>query len=641
MPCVCGSVKTEHDPTRGSTYCVQCGLVLEENSIVAEVTFGETAGGKAILQGSYVSADKGRLGTTGPYGRGRSGHEGREQAMENGRRRTQHLAHALKLPERYQESAMRYYNLALNNNFTKGRRTEVVAAVCLYVVCRQEKSSQMLIDFSDLLQINVFVLGSVFLKFVQVICIKNLPLVDPSIYISRFANCLEFGEYTSRVASDAIRLVQRMDRDWIRTGRRPAGICGACLLIAARMNGFRRTVREMIYVVKVADITITKRLNEFKATPSGQLSVRDFKALWLESEADPPAFSKGRKRNKHGQLEEEGANKAEMASLPILQDEAIVNIEAARDAQLMLPPKKRKRQNNVAAEQSEEGGDRLPASDSASITTPDDPTEESSTAADGSDKTGNAQAAKDESLSAEDEELNDEINGLMKDEAFLKAAENFKSEDFKEPFETDLADVDDDEIAAMLLNDEEVEIKTKVWYEFNKEYLEEQRIKMEKEIMDRKNGVYKKTGSRKKKTATGPAASPADAAKQLVASKKISRKINRTIFNELFEDEGSLEALKSRTSTPEPSMLATQKDSAYGGSQLRPTAAKGDEYAGYDVVEESGDIPTTNGKANDKSALNAIHEDEDDDDEDEAHMAEDEVVARKMRAFYDEDDDDF
>lgn len=182
--------------------------------------------------------------------------------------------------------------------------------------------------------------------------------------------------------------------------------------------------------------------------------------------------------------------------------------------------------------------------------------------------------------------------------------------------------------------------------------------------MDRKNGVYKKTGSvrllfrkihelyghlskysfpsqRKKKTATGPAASPADAAKQLVASKKISRKINRTIFNELFEDEGSLEALKSRTSTPEPSMLATQKDSAYGGSQLHQTVAKGDEYAGYDVVEESGDIPATNGKANDKSALNAIHEEEDDDDEDEAHMAEDEVVARKMRAFYDEDDDDF
>jgi transcription factor IIIB 90 kDa subunit len=261
-------------------------------------------------------------------------------------------------------------------------------------------------------------------------------------------------------------------------------------------------------------------LNEFKATPSGQLSVRDFKALWLESEADPPAFSKGRKRNKHGQLEEEAINKAEMTSPSLLQDEAIVNIEAARDAQLMLPPKKRKRQNNVAAEQSEEGVDKVTANDNATTTTPDDSVVESSSAAtDGSDKTGNSQSAKDESLSAEDDELNDEINDLMKDEAFLKAAENFsthsqtikripyhaaisnlyiflpESEDFKEPFEADLADVDDDEIEAMLLNDDEVEIKTKVWYEFNKEYLEEQRIKMEKEIMDRKNGVYKKTGS--------------------------------------------------------------------------------------------------------------------------------------------------
>lgn len=84
-------------------------------------------------------------------------------------------------------------------------------------------------------------------------------MIDPSIYISRFAAACDFGEYTHRVAQDAVRLVQRMDRDWIRTGRRPSGICGACLLIAARINGFQRTVKEMIYVVKVADQTIQKR----------------------------------------------------------------------------------------------------------------------------------------------------------------------------------------------------------------------------------------------------------------------------------------------------------------------------------------------------------------------------------------------
>lgn len=104
----------------------------------------------------------------------------------------------------------------------------------------------------------MFVLGATFLKLIRVLCIK-LPLIDPSIYISRFAAALDFGEYTQRVAHDAVRLVQRMDRDWIRTGRRPAGICGACLLIAARINGFRRTTREVIYVAKVAEITINTR----------------------------------------------------------------------------------------------------------------------------------------------------------------------------------------------------------------------------------------------------------------------------------------------------------------------------------------------------------------------------------------------
>jgi hypothetical protein len=166
-------------------------------------------------------------------------------------------------------------------------------------------------------------------------------------------------------------------------------------------------------------------LNEFKATPSGQLSVRDFKAVWLESEADPPAFSKGRKRNKHGQLEEEEIHKSEISSQVSMQDESTANTEATRDTQMMLPPKKRKRQNNVA-EQPDESGERLSVNDNAT-TAGDDPAEESSTSANTSDKTDSTQSAKDESLSAEENELNDEINNIMKNEAFLKAAETFST----------------------------------------------------------------------------------------------------------------------------------------------------------------------------------------------------------------------
>jgi transcription factor IIIB subunit 2 len=50
-----------------------------------------------------------------------------------------------------------------------------------------------------------------------------------------------------------------MKQDWIQTGRRPAGICGACLLIAARMHGFRRTQKDILKVVNVCDVTLRKR----------------------------------------------------------------------------------------------------------------------------------------------------------------------------------------------------------------------------------------------------------------------------------------------------------------------------------------------------------------------------------------------
>jgi transcription factor IIIB subunit 2 len=48
------------------------------------------------------------------------------------------------------------------------------------------------------------------------------------------------------VAKTALHLVSRMRADWINTGRRPAGICGACLLLAARVHGFHRTRAQVI-----------------------------------------------------------------------------------------------------------------------------------------------------------------------------------------------------------------------------------------------------------------------------------------------------------------------------------------------------------------------------------------------------------
>ena len=157
-------------------------------------------------------------------------------------------------------------------------------------------------------QVNVFVLGSTYLKLVRSLNM-SIPTIDPSLYISRFASMLEFGEETQQVANDAIRLVQRFSRDWIDMGRRPAGVCGAALILAARMNNFRRSVEEVVQVVRIADTTLKKRLEEFGMTPSSQLTVTDFRAVTLNEEQDPPAYTAGLRKERNLRDETEGPPK--------------------------------------------------------------------------------------------------------------------------------------------------------------------------------------------------------------------------------------------------------------------------------------------------------------------------------------------
>lgn len=57
--------------------------------------------------------------------------------------------------------------------------------------------------------------------------LRRASAADPCLYIPRFAHLLEFGEKNHEVSMTALRLLQRMKRDWMHTGRRPSGLCGA------------------------------------------------------------------------------------------------------------------------------------------------------------------------------------------------------------------------------------------------------------------------------------------------------------------------------------------------------------------------------------------------------------------------------
>lgn len=289
---VCGSDKFTRDllVSSGDISCTNCGSVVEENPIVSEVQFGESASGAAMVQGAMVGADQARANFNM-----RNAMESREQTLLNAKKKIKKIASVMRIPDYIVESASGWFKLALVQNFVQGRRSQNVIAACLYVACRHEKTHHLLIDFSSRLQISVYSLGSTYLKLVRALQIQKLPIADPSLFIQHFADRLQFGDKTAKVCKDATKLAQRMSLDWIYEGRRPAGIAGACILIAARMNHINRSHAEIVAVARVGEETIQKRLNEFKKTTSGKLKISEFRESQNLNDSVPPSFEKNRR----------------------------------------------------------------------------------------------------------------------------------------------------------------------------------------------------------------------------------------------------------------------------------------------------------------------------------------------------------
>lgn len=72
-------------------------------------------------------------------------------------------------------------------------------------------------------------------------------------------------------------------------GRRPNGLCGAAILISAKINGFRRSPAQIVKAVHACEETIRKRVNEFKFTNTAMLTRGQLKEI-EEKEKDPYQF---------------------------------------------------------------------------------------------------------------------------------------------------------------------------------------------------------------------------------------------------------------------------------------------------------------------------------------------------------------
>lgn len=439
--------------------------------------------------------------------------------------------------------------------------------------------------------------------------------VLPEDLIYRFATKLEFLAETTKVAETAVRLVHRMTVDWMVMGRRPSGVCGACLIMAARMHNFRRTVKEVVYVVKVTTATIQKRLDEFKYTASSDLTVEEFLSnQFLESAHDPPSFyekseafqatKKTRKRKRHLQLGEDEEhedlerrseapdttrNSTTSSLTPEL--EALPQVQYLRDAEgFIIPPPPPPKEIPIDPSLLEDPED--PRALDALIAEHGDPVVDAppSPPQSGSRNKGKGRVQLDLDVNWQADEaiIEEEISEMINDPNTIEHARAFATAEQRARVHVMIANAnkpqrnvpmtsaiddsefaDDLEVANCLLSESEAAIKEQIWVNENKDWLKIQQQKFYKKQMAAL-GPPKATRKRKKKPRMGEgqtsaASTPGDAAVDVLKERSWSKKINYEAIRGLFSGpaSGQGSASTSRVTSVAGSTVAS---SIAGGS---------------------------------------------------------------------------
>ena len=122
-------------------------------------------------------------------------------------------------------------------------------------------------------------------------------LVDPSTFIPRFSNKLLKGAHNKQVVETATHIIASMKSNWMQTGRKPSGICGAALYTAALSHGIKCSKTDITNIVYICEATLTKRLIEFGNTEAASFTADELSKPEREREKEREEERELRTRN--------------------------------------------------------------------------------------------------------------------------------------------------------------------------------------------------------------------------------------------------------------------------------------------------------------------------------------------------------
>ncbi|WCJ43549.1 Transcription initiation factor IIB [Euphorbia peplus] len=550
----------------GLLSCDRCGKVLKFDNYSTEATFVKNAAGQSQLAGKLVRS----IG---------SENFSRQRLYDKAYDDLEHIKRGLGMGENLAivDQAMVYYRLAVEKGFTKGRRTEQVQAACLYIACRENRKPYLLIDFSNYLRINIYVLGAVFLQLCKVLNLTEhaicQQLLDPSIFIHKYTASLSGGK-NKDICDAALNIIASMNRDWLQTGRRPSGLWGAALYIAALSHGLDCSKSDILKLVHVCEATLSKRLVEFENTESGSLTIEELNSKAEElKESSTERLDYASKTSSSTDLlcQHKGTSRLPHAYGLCTDCYAyFIGFEGGSDPPAFQRAERQRKESSSVEDPCsslsvDEGGDKITHS-----TEPD--------------STGEAS-----------QQIPTHDNGCTE----LHGDDSMNDKDLDET--DNFSDIDDAEVNEYLHTKEQAQCKKIIWEEMNREYLEEQAAKeaskgcpviaaaLEKA---RKEKQQKRAADAKNMV---PPQSASEAAHQMLTKKRLSSKINYEMLANLFDEPGSngpnskKQRSESHSDNDDNTHTSNKNDDMVPGNENENGNEEDDEEYNYkdDAVDEN------------------------------------------------------
>ncbi|MBW2995925.1 hypothetical protein KY332_01360 [Candidatus Woesearchaeota archaeon] len=168
------------------------------------------------------------------------------------------VASQLKVPDTIEKEAARIYRECAEKGVTRARANDSIIAAVVYLASKLHGMPKTLTEVAQASKLDKFDIARTYKMVIRRLNIKVMQS-NPIDFIARFASELNLG---AQVQTKAVKLLERVQKDGMDSGKSPTSLAATTLYIAALTNKTKVTQKAIAETAGITETTLRQRTKE-------------------------------------------------------------------------------------------------------------------------------------------------------------------------------------------------------------------------------------------------------------------------------------------------------------------------------------------------------------------------------------------